>query len=281
MLSLDLKHLKTKAHSYLLEIDRPQPTHLIARHLFGPRRHEYPEAHVVVRTLLADDPRFIETHEGRWSARDASHLRSLLRDTTFAVVDLETTGSLIGVDEIIEIGVVVLQCGHVKERFSSLVQTDRQVPRWVENLTGIHACDLVDAPNFSDLSASLAGLLQNSVFVAHDIRFDLPFLRWAFASHDLPMPNTIGLCTLRLSRQLWPELESRTLVDLARHFGVPHNNPHRADADADATAGILCEALDCAQRTGLREVGDLFQLAEAGSGTGFPAAFPLAARAAE
>jgi DNA polymerase III epsilon subunit family exonuclease len=262
-------------------VDRPSTTQRIARRLFGPHRHEHPEAQAVVRILLAGDPRFIETHEGRWSARGADHVRVKLENATYTVVDLETTGSQIGVDEIIEIGVVVIRSGKVRRRFSTLVQTGRRVPPWVQNLTGIRTVDLKNAPALTELAPELTSLLQDSVFVAHDIRFDLPFLRWEFASRDLPMPRVVGLCTLCLSRDLWPQLPSRSLKDLAQHFGVPHQHPHRADNDAAATAGILRQALVRVKHLGLAEIGDLFQIPNGRTQSGPLEVPPFAAEAAD
>ena len=117
-------------------------------------------------------------------------------------------------------------------------------------LTGIRNDDLEGAPTFSDIAERLAGLLDGRVFVAHDIRFDLPFLRWEFARRGIAHPAVTGLCTLQLSRQLWPDLASRSLPDLARRFNISHDNPHRAAADAAATAGVLGEALVARRRTG-------------------------------
>jgi DNA polymerase III epsilon subunit family exonuclease len=281
MLSFDLRHLRDAAYRYLLEVDRSLPTHRIARTLFGPRRHEHPETQAVVRALLVGDPRFLETHEGRWSVRDAPHMRVPLDAAAFAVVDLETTGSLIGVDEVIEVGVVVVRRRHLVRQFSTLVHADRRIPAWVENLTGIHSADTKDAPTFSKVIPTLTDLLQDAVFVAHDIRFDLPFIRWEYANRDLPMPPVTGLCTLRLSRILWPDLASRSLPDLARYFDVTHKHPHRAAADATATAAILVEALQTAREIGLTELGDLFQLVEAADTEEAAANSPLRAEAAD
>jgi DNA polymerase III epsilon subunit family exonuclease len=254
----DVGHLQAIAYQFLVEADRPLPTHCIARQLFGPGRHELPETQVVVRALLANDSRFLETHDRRWSAREAKHVCVPLNEANFVVVDLETTGSLIGVDEIIEIGLVVCREGKITRNFSSLVCTERKIPVWVESLTGIRREDLGSAPSFSDLVVTLNPFFTNAVFVAHDILFDLPFLRWEYANRDMRMPGVTGLCTLRLSRQFWPQLPSRSLPDLARHFGINHSQPHRAGQDATATAEILCLALEKAQEAGLSVIGDLF-----------------------
>jgi DNA polymerase III epsilon subunit family exonuclease len=280
MIPNDLNKFRVEAHEYLLGQQKPLPTPAIARRLFGARRHEMPETQVVVRALLSDDPRFVETHDHCWTVLGSPLLSKKLEEATFSVVDLETTGSVIGVDEIIEIGLIQVKGGEVVGRFESLVWTDRPIPPWVARLTGINNDDLEGAPTFSDLAENLVGLLDGNVFVAHDIRFDLPFLRWEFARRGIGRPAVTGLCTLQLSRQFWPDLVSRSLPDLAEHFGIDHGNPHRAGADAAATAGVLIEGLGEAGRMGLVDLGDLFRVEQiaAARAKEDPA---LAARAAE
>ena len=280
MIPNDLNEFRVEAHEFLLGQQKPLPTPAIARRLFGARRHEMPETQVVVRALLADDPRFVETHDHCWTVLGSPLLGKTLKEATFSVVDLETTGSVIGVDEIIEIGLIQVRGGKVVKKFESLVWTDRPIPPWVARLTGISNENLEGAPTFSDLAENLVGLLDGNVFVAHDIRFDLPFLRWEFARRGIGRPAVTGLCTLQLSRQFWPDLGSRSLPDLAAHFGIDHGNPHRAGADAAATAGVLLEVLKESDQLGLVDLGDLYRMEEiaaARSNDGDP----LAARAAE
>lgn len=276
MIFNDLKQFRAEAHTYLLGQQIPLPTPAIARHLFGARRHEMPETQVVVRALLSADPRFVETHDHCWTVLGSPLLNQRLAEATFAVVDLETTGSVIGVDEIIEIGLVRISGGKITDRLDTLVWSDRQIPPWVARLTGITNTDLDGAPTFSDVAERLLELLADVVFVAHDIRFDLPFLRWEFARRGLPPPPVTGLCTLELSRQLWPDIPSHSLPDLARSLGVAHDNPHRAGDDAVATGGVLLQALQTAHEMGLSELGDLYCLDR-----GIAGAQELSARSAE
>ncbi len=262
MISSDLNEFRVEAHEFLLGQQKPLPTPAIARRLFGARRHEMPETQVVVRALLSDDPRFVETHDHCWTVLGSPLLHKALNEATFSVVDLETTGSVIGVDEIIEIGLIQVRGGEIVDRFESLVWTDRPIPPWVARLTGISNEDLEGAPTFSDLAETMVGLLDGNVFVAHDIRFDLPFLRWEFARRGIGRPAVTGMCTLQLSRQFWPDLVSRSLPDLAKYFGIDHDNPHRAADDATATAGVLLEVLKESSQLGLLDLGDLFRIEE-------------------
>jgi DNA polymerase III epsilon subunit family exonuclease len=273
----ELKELRDRVHDLLGGCEDTLPTPAIARHLFGARRHELPETQVVVRTLLAEDSRFIETHDGRWTVRGGAAVNRRLDRVTFAVVDLETTGSVIGVDETIEIGLVRLQGTVEIQRVSSLVWTRRHIPPWVARLTGIRKRMLIRAPRFEELAPTLFELLDGAVFVAHDIRFDLPFLRWEFVRRGLAAPNVTGLCTLRLAQTLWPELGGWSLNGLAETFGFAHDRPHRALADAGAAAGLLRLILSETDQLGLHRLEDLYLL----ESRAFATDDELAARAAE
>lgn len=260
MLPNELSELRDLAHRYLLEADQPVETQHIARHLFGPQRHERPETQVVVRSLLRSDPRFLRTHCRRWSARWAPHLQDDFLQLPFVVVDLETTGSVIGVDEIMEIGVVRLIGDQVEAEFSTRLRATRTIPPWVSRLTGLNNQDLADAPRLEDVAPRLLELLDQAVFVAHDIRFDMPFLRWEMQRRGLPFPCRIGACTLQLARAIWPDLPSYSLIELAQSRGLTHLKPHRAGDDALAAAGVLQQLLKSAGALGLRTLGDLMEM---------------------
>lgn len=257
----ELTTLRDRAHQFLVQADRPIESQQIARQLFGPQRHEMPEAQVVVRSLLGSDPRFLRTHCRRWSARWAPHLQQRLDETAFAVVDLETTGSLIGVDEIMEIGMVRVERGQVTGRLATRVRASRGIPPWVSRLTGIRDADLRQAPTFEEVGDQVVEFLQDTVFVAHDIRFDQPFLHWELAKRDLEFPCSLGLCTLQISWALWPDLPSHSLGELAASLGVSHDNPHRAGDDAEAAAGVLMRGIKEAEALGRVTLGDLMELA--------------------
>jgi DNA polymerase III epsilon subunit family exonuclease len=276
MKAFELTALRDLAHQALRELNRPLPTTEIARHLFGPARHDLPETQVVVRALLGEDPRFIETHDTSWTVRNAPAVHRRLDEITYAVVDLETTGSVIGVDEIIEIGLVLLRGDVEVQRYSSLVWTDCTIPPWVARLTGIRKKTLSHAPPFAEIAPRLHELIDGAVFVAHDIRFDLPFLRWEFERRELEPPEVTGLCTLQLSQRLWPDLGGWSLAGLAQHFGIGHERPHRAPADAAAAAGLLRRSLARAAELGLTRLEDLFFLDDGRAGED-----EVSARAAE
>ena len=259
----DLNELRDLAHRYLLEADRPVENQQIARHLFGPQRHEMPEAQVVVRSLLEADGRFLRTHCQRWAARLADHMKQDFKSTVFVVVDLETTGSVIGVDEIMEIGLVRMAGTDIQRHFTSRLRTTRPIPPWVSRLTGLNRADLELAPTLDEMAPEILAMLSGAVFVAHDIRFDMPFLRWELLRRGLGFPCGAGICTLEMSRILWPDLPSHSLSELASSLALTHAKPHRASDDALAAAGLLQKALLTARRMGHRSLGDLMSLGAA------------------
>jgi DNA polymerase III epsilon subunit family exonuclease len=261
MLTTELEYLREKALEVVVSANRPCATQEIARHLFGARFHEDPVAHLIVRILCKQQPGLFMAHDQNWLATDSPHIDIPLSETRFVVVDLETTGSLIGVDRIIEVGVAVMEGGKIVQQFSSLVSTRRHLSRHILKLTGIRTADLKDAPAFSEVAPIVVGLLQGAhAFVGHGVQFDFSFLRWELARHGYDMPNLTGVCTLELTRKLWPDLGGWKLKDLAESFAIAHANPHRAGEDALATAGVLQHAVEEAQRWNARTLGDLIAL---------------------
>lgn len=263
MLSSELHSLRVEALRYLEAADRPCPARAVARHLFGARRHEDPVAQLVLRKLLEDEPGFVQVHDGCWSAAAAPHLEKSIEEAAYVVVDLEATGSLIGVDKIIEVGMALVRGGEVVDRFNSLVRCTRSVSPHVRRLTGIDSDELKQAPALSEIAPRIAGILRAAdVFVAHDVWFDLAFLRWELSRLKIEMPPLVSLCTLRLARILWPDLEGWRLKDLAARFTVTLEHPHRAGDDALATAGVLLRELELAGGSGADSLAGLFRLRE-------------------
>ncbi len=260
MLSAELQHLRAEASSYIRALDRSCTPQEVARHIFGPKRHEDPVAALLVRTILDPLPDVDRAHDGRWMSLDASFLDVPLDDARFAVVDLETTGSLTGVDRIIEVGVAVLEGGEVVKQFSSLCHSKRHMSSRIRKLTGIKPRHLKDAPPFDEVAPVIVDLLRGShAFVAHDVRFDMPFLRWELERHGHEMPDMPALCTLQLARSFWPDLDGWRLQDLAGTFAVVHTHPHRAGEDALATAGVLDRAVADARHRGAATLGELYR----------------------
>jgi DNA polymerase-3 subunit epsilon len=165
-----------------------------------------------------------------------------LRSLSYAVVDVETTGTrLHGGDRIMEIAVVHVRDGIATTAAEFLVNPQRPVSPWVSRLTGITWEMVHEAPTFGDIADRIHEAIEGHVFVAHNARFDRRFLamelqRALGGGRGVRGPH---LCTVKFARKLLPYLRRRNLDTLAWHYDVPIIGRHRAGGDARATATIL------------------------------------------
>jgi DNA polymerase-3 subunit epsilon len=156
----------------------------------------------------------------------------------YAVVDIETTGSHASEHGITEIGIVITDGEKVLDFYETLINPEQPIPPFIQVLTGINNDMVAVAPRFEEAAARIFELLQDKVFVAHNVNFD-----YSFVQHHLRHAGfglaTRKLCTVRLSRKVFPGLAGYSLGKLARQLGVSMEKHHRAGADAKATAEIL------------------------------------------
>lgn len=156
----------------------------------------------------------------------------------YVVVDVETTGGRAAYHRVTEIGAVKVKAGQVVDRFSTLVNPEKPIPRNITRLTGITDEMVEDAPRFSEISSRFRDFIGKSVFVAHNATFDYGFIREEFRrlGESFRSPT---LCTVVSMRKCYPGLPSYSLARLTQHFGIPLEAHHRALCDAEATAGLL------------------------------------------
>lgn len=235
----------------------PADSLAIAREVLGLPTATRAIADRVAVALLGAHPEVRRLVDARWSLSRDDAGSPKIETCTFAVVDVETTGSgAAGRDRIIEIAVAVLSRGRVELVFESLVNPGRPVARYVRQLTGITDEMVRDQPRFAEIADALVAALAGHVFVAHNMRFD-----WAFVSGELRDATDLvlagpRLCTVQLARRLVTGLKSRGLDSLARYFGVEIAARHRAGGDAVATARILQRLLDLAAERGAVTLDD-------------------------
>lgn len=161
-------------------------------------------------------------------------------DTIYAVVDIETTGTSVQAgDRIIQIGCVFVQHNKIINRFATDVNPLREIPPAISRLTGISNKRVRHAPLFDDVAGTLYSLLTNTVFVAHNVNFDLPFINAELGRVGYPELTIAALDTVSLSQILLPTAPSFRLRDLSAYFNIEHDNPHSADSDASATAELF------------------------------------------
>ncbi|OBK18560.1 hypothetical protein A5636_20395 [Mycobacterium asiaticum] len=170
-----------------------------------------------------------------------------LRETTFVVVDLETTGGraqgtgTATPDAITEIGAVKVRGGAVLGEFATLVDPQRSIPPQIVRLTGITTAMVCDAPTIESVLPMFLEFAGDSVLVAHNAGFDIGFLRAAAERCQIVWPRPRVLCTVRLARRVLSreEAPSVRLAELARLFAVATQPTHRALDDARATVDVL------------------------------------------
>lgn len=150
----------------------------------------------------------------------------------FAVLDLETTGGNAVHDRITEVAVVRIEQGIVVQRWSTLVNPQTRIPPFIQSLTGITDAMVADAPTFGEIASQLGALLDGAVFVAHNVRFDHGFVQNEMARLDLPF-KVKTLCTVRLSRRLYPQHKGHGLDAIMRRHGLHTEARHRAMGDVD------------------------------------------------
>lgn len=146
-------------------------------------------------------------------------------------VDVETTGMRPTHDRIIEIGIVRVENNKVVAQYNKLLNPNMYLNPYVEMLTGIKAEDLENAESFYDIKDDVYELLEGAVFVAHNVRFDYGFVKHELKQHGLPF-NAKQLCTVKLSRQLFPRYRKHNLGALIERFGFQFEHRHRAFDDA-------------------------------------------------
>ncbi len=203
---------------------------------------------------------------GTVSSRDATarqltfdELDTPLRDTTFVVVDLETTGSNSGDDAITEIGAVKIRGGEVIGEMSTFVDPGRTLPPFIVQLTGITSAMLVDAPRIEQVLPSFLEFARGAVLVAHNAPFDIGFLRAATTRCDIAWPPFQVLCTVRLARRVLSrdEAPSVKLSALADLFQVSTRPTHRALDDARATVDVLHALIERVGNLGVHSYPEL------------------------
>jgi DNA polymerase-3 subunit epsilon len=182
-----------------------------------------------------------------------------LREARFAIVDLETTGASAVYDRVTEIAVVRVAGGRIVESYDSLVNPGVRIPPFITRLTGIDDRMVAGQPRLGELVPRIAQELDDAVFVAHNASFDWAFLKQGFARVGGRLEPE-RLCTVRLARRLVPGLRSYRLDALRERFGISTPGRHRARPDAEATAALLLELLELAERAGVRTVGALLRL---------------------
>lgn len=160
----------------------------------------------------------------------------------FAVLDFETTGGQ-PADEIIQVGLVIIDDEQIIDRYASLVKPTISIPPFITSLTGITDEEVADAPPLEEAVMQMQHMLKDCVLVGHNVAFDLGFLQRALDSCGYFPFGGMVLDTMDMLRMVFPSLTSLQLANVSESLGITLDRHHRADADAEATAEIWLRCL--------------------------------------
>jgi len=156
----------------------------------------------------------------------------------YAIVDIETTGGHASSHGMTEIAIVIHDGKQILNKFETLINPQIPIPYFIQRLTGINERMVERAPLFQEVAAQIHELLQDKVFVAHNVNFDYSFVKHHLQTAGFDL-QTKKLCTIRLARKIVPGYTHYGLGKLCHQLGIPHGDHHRAGGDATATAHLF------------------------------------------
>lgn len=182
-------------------------------------------------------------------------------ENKYVVVDLETTGnnSKAG-DRIIQIAAIVIENGEITYQYSSYVNPERTIPSFIQEFTGIKDEDVKSAPTFKEIAPYIVGILEEAVFVAHNVLFDLTFLQAELERVGYEMFLGYTVDTVEMAKVISPRTDSFKLEDLSKAYGHIHDCPHQADSDAYATALLFLDFYKALKRLPRQTLKSLYRL---------------------
>ncbi|OGU56726.1 MAG: hypothetical protein A2V66_04655 [Ignavibacteria bacterium RBG_13_36_8] len=166
-----------------------------------------------------------------------------IEEAEYCVFDFETTGTSPRFSRVIEIGIVKIKNLKIVDTYQRFIHPGMQIPKFITDLTGITNADIENAPFFDEIIDEIIDFFGESILVAHNIRFDHSFLKSEFRAAGYDVIENPAVCTLNLARKLYPDLRSKSLSSLTKHFKIRHRNVHRGLGDATVTAKLLLKML--------------------------------------
>lgn len=177
-------------------------------------------------------------------------------NTTYCVLDLETTGLSAKTEKITEIGIMKVQNGEVIDKFCEFVNPEKPIPQRVVEVTHITDDMVKDAPKIDEIFPKVLDFIKGTVLVAHNAAFDIGFLKTQAKELGYEFDFTY-IDTLPLARKLFPNIKKHKLGKIAEHLKIKVDVAHRALDDVDTTVKILKEMMKILVERGAKKVGDI------------------------
>jgi DNA polymerase III subunit epsilon len=182
----------------------------------------------------------------------------LLKSLKFCVIDLETTGGNPENEKIIEIGMVKIEERKFAEERSFLINPEKDIPDFVQKLTGIRKADVKHSPKIEEVIDEIVQFIGDSILVAHNTSFDIPFLNGVLKKLQRPTLENKVICTNIMTKYMIPDIMSSNLTYMSQLFDIPHSQAHRAIEDARATGLLLLKYLEIFESKNIRKVNQLY-----------------------
>ncbi len=179
-----------------------------------------------------------------------------LEDTTYCVLDLETTGLSFRTEKITEVGIMKVKNGEVIDRFSCFVNPEKPIPQKVVEVTSITDEMVKDAETIDKVFPKILEFVGDSVLVAHNADFDIGFLKHNAKELGYSLDNTY-IDTLRLAKRVFPDFKKYKLGIIADKLGIVVEVAHRALDDVDTTVKVLNVMFNMLKEDGIKTLDDI------------------------
>ncbi len=189
---------------------------------------------------------------------DKKESQELLSSMEFCVFDLETTGGNHKYDKIIEIGLIKIKNLQIIEKKHYLINPEIKIPEFIQKLTSIGQADVAVCPTIDEVIEDVLDFMGNSVLVAHNTSFDIPFFNSVLKRLNIAERKNKSICTNLMTKYLIPNLLNSNLNYMSKIFNIKHAKAHRALDDALATAELLIHFLSIFIKKGIKKINHLY-----------------------
>ncbi len=184
--------------------------------------------------------------------------KKMIKELSFCVFDLETTGGNHNKDKIIEIGLVKIEKMKITKKKNYLINPERNIPIFIQKLTSIGQEDVKNAPLIEDIVDDILEFMGDSILVAHNVSFDVPFFNSVLKRLKIPTLKNKTICTNMMTRYIIPNIVSSNLNYISNVFNIKHKKAHRALDDALAAANLLLIYLKIFVNKNIKKINHLY-----------------------
>lgn len=179
---------------------------------------------------------------------------------SFIAFDVETSGTIAGVNEILEISAIRFVNGQIEGSYTSLVKNTKPIPEVASRVNGIYEHMLKDAPPIEEALKKFTEFCGEHLLVAHNAPFDCNFISKACEKHEISGPQGLAVCTLSISRKTLSGMANYKLGTLLSVLGIEVGTLHRAEADSIGCGELLLKLIRKMDLTGRVKIEQLVNL---------------------